>query len=198
MKEDVETRGTGFDAFTDSGDGRLPIGGPRWLAGSLDVLDRVLNVLLMLMMVTMLGAAIAQVAARYALEASFVGPEEVARYMMIGGTFMALPVLARRRNHIAVDALAHYLPGRTVRAWLERLILTVELAFLALFTWYAVLVVEELRVGRGFSAGLEIPAWIPMVPVALGSGLALVVTLALLVQSFVAGPTGAGAGGEQA
>lgn len=188
MNEEIETRGTGFEAFTDDVDPRVPVRGPRWLASALNALDRVLLVVLTLMMTVMLLAAIAQVAARYVLETALVGPEEIARYMMIGGTFLALPVLARRRNHIAVDALAHYIPDAG-RVWLERLVLLVELTFLVLFTWYAALVVEELRVGQGFSAGLELPAWIPMLPVALGAGLGLVVTAVLLVQTFVPGGT---------
>lgn len=186
MNEEVETRGTGFEALTDDVDPRAPVRGPRWLAAALNVLDRFLLVVLTLMMTVMLLAAIAQVAARYVFETALVGPEEIARYMMIGGTFLALPVLARRRNHIAVDALAHYVP-EAGRVWLERLVLLVELTFLVLFTWYASLVVEELRVGQGFSAGLELPAWIPFLPVALGAGLALVVTAVLLVHTFVPG-----------
>lgn len=187
MNEEIETRGTGFEAFTDGADDRVALAGPAWISRSLDILDRVLRTLLMLMMATMLLAALVQVGARYLLEVSVVGPEEIARYMMIGGTFLALPVLARGRNHIAVDALAHYLPGAAAKRWLERIILLIELIFLALLTWYSVIVVEELRSGGGFSAGLEMPAWIPMLPLVVGAALALLVTGVLLVQSFVAG-----------
>ncbi|AXH96666.1 TRAP transporter small permease [Ornithinimicrobium avium] len=166
----------------------MPVG-PRWLSVPLDALDKVLRVLLTVFMAVMLLAALTQVFVRYALPTTLIGPEEIARYMMIGGTFLALPVLARARNHIAVDALAHYLPGGRSRRWLERLILVLEIVFLGLFSWYAGVVVRDAVDTGGFSAGLQIPNWIPMLPLVVGAVLGLVVTAALLAQSFLSGVT---------
>lgn len=183
----VETSGSGYDAFGAGGHTEVVVAGPRWLTTSLDVVDRALRAILTLFMAVMLIAALAQVFVRYAVTTTLIGPEEIARYMMLGGTFLALPVLAKARNHIAVDALAHYIHGARSRLWLERLILLIEIAFLALFSWYAAVVVGDALSSGGFSAGLQIPNYIPMLPLVVGGALGLLVTLALLVQTFYGG-----------
>ncbi len=182
----VETRGSGFDAFGDGGHTEVVVAGPRWLAVTLEGLDRVLRVLLTVFMAVMLVAALTQVFVRYAVTTTLIGPEEVARYMMLAGTFLAIPVLAKSRNHIAVDALAHYLPGPRSRLWLERLILLVEIVFLAIFSWYAAIGVHDVYASGGFSAGLQVPSYIPMLPLVLGGVLGLLVTAVLLFQTFYA------------
>lgn len=183
-RPEVESRGSGYDALGGGGHTQVRLAGPGWLTGPLELMDRILRVLLTLIMAVMLLAALAQVTVRYALTTTLIGPEEIARYMMIAGTFLGLPVLAKARNHIAVDALAHYLPSARARRWLLRGILTVECLFLAIFSWYALVVVQDAVRAGGFSAGLEIPNYIPMLPLFVGAVLGLLVTIALFVQSF--------------
>lgn len=163
----------------------------RWL----DLADRVLCWVLIVMMAAMLVASVAQVFTRYVLETTLIGPEEVARYMMTGATFMSIPVLARRRNHIAVDALAHYLPNGIPQVLLARLILLFETVFQALFAYFSFQLASELRASGAFSAGLQIPIAWPVSALFIGTGLGALVTAALLVQTFVRPATAKAAGG---
>ncbi len=161
-------------------------GPPRTaLDRSLDVADRMLCWVLIAMMATMLLASVAQVVTRYVLETTLVGPEEIARYMMTGATFLAVPVLARRRNHIAVDALAHYLPRGLPQVLLTRAVLLFETVFLAAFCYYAFTLFRDVNASGQFSAGLGIPVAWPISALFVGTGIATVVTAALLVQTFL-------------
>ncbi len=156
----------------------------RPLVAVLDVADRVLRVLLTVMFAVMLGATVLQVVARYVFKVSIIGPEEIARYMMVASTFLAIPVLARSRNHIAVDALRHYVPSGAPEAWLSRLVLAVECAFLAVFTWYAWSYTATVHATGQESVGLSVPLSWPTVALPIGSALGLLVTVGMLVLSF--------------
>lgn len=166
----------------------------RWL----DVVDRALCWVLTTMMATMLLASVAQVFTRYVLQTTLIGPEEIARYMMTGATFLAIPVLARRRNHIAVDALAHYLPNGTPQVLLTRLVLLFETAFQAVFAYLSFELASSMRASGAFSAGLEIPIAWPVSALFIGTGIGALVTAAMLVQTFVHPATARGAGGSPA
>lgn len=181
---EVATRGSGFDAFGEYGGSGGP-DGPRWLMRPLEVMDRLLRWILTAITLVLLVSALIQVTTRYVLQTSFVGPEEIARYLMIAGTFLAIPVLAKSRNHIAVDALRHYLPGRLSVLIVERAILLIEIVFLFVFSYYAGRVVSDLQAAGGASTGLQVPTWIPMAPVLVGALLGAIVTAGLLVQSFL-------------
>jgi TRAP-type C4-dicarboxylate transport system permease small subunit len=157
----------------------------RRLDTVLGALDRVFCWVLTAAMATMLVASVVQVAARYAFHATVIGPDEIARYMMVGGTFLAIPVLAKRRNHIAVDAVVHFLPIGVARVWLHRLLTLVETVFLlgfAVFSWEVLRGVHE---SGQFSAGLQIPASWPFSTVFVGSLLGALVTAILFLQSWL-------------
>lgn len=151
----------------------------------LDRADRVLCVVLAMAMAIMLVASVAQVVTRYVLETTLIGPEEIARYMMTGATFLAIPVLARRRNHIAVDALSHYLPSGVTQVVLARAVLLFETVFLAGFTLFAFRFYTELADSGQFSAGLQIPVAWPVSALFLGTGIGTLMTAAMLVQTFL-------------
>lgn len=163
----------------------------RRLDVALGIMDRVFSWLLILAMATMLISSVIQVGARYALEVTVIGPDEIARYMMVGSTFLAIPVLARRRNHIAVDAITHFLPVGVGRVWLQRFLLVVEAAFLVAFAYFAYDVLIGVYESGQFSAGLQIPAFYPFSTVVIGAALGGLVTVLLLVQTWLSpDPTG--------
>lgn len=154
-------------------------------------MDRVLCWLLAAAMATMLIASVIQVGARYALEVTVIGPDEIARYMMVGSTFIAIPVLARRRNHIAVDAITHFLPVGIGRVWLQRFLLVVEAVFLVVFAYFAWDVLVGIYESGQFSAGLRIPAYYPVSTVVVGAALGGLVTAMLFIQTWLSpDPTG--------
>lgn len=150
---------------------------------ALDILDRVLSWVLAIAMATMLLASVVQVAARYFFQATVIGPDEIARYMMVGGTFLAIPLLAKRRNHIAVDAITHFLPVGLGRVWLQRFLFAVECMFLFVFAYFAWDVLRGVHESGQFSAGLQIPASWPFSTVVIGALLGGVVMVLLFIQS---------------
>jgi TRAP-type C4-dicarboxylate transport system permease small subunit len=157
----------------------------RRLESLLGVLDRALCWVLTVAMATMLVASVVQVAARYAFQATVIGPDEIARYMMVGGTFLAIPVLAKRRNHIAVDAVMHFLPVGVGRMWLHRLLTLVETAFLLAFAVLSWEVLAGVHESGQFSAGLQIPASWPFSTVFFGSLVGSLVAAMLFLQSWL-------------
>jgi TRAP-type C4-dicarboxylate transport system permease small subunit len=146
--------------------------------------DRALRVLLIVMFSAVLIAALVQVAARYAFQVTVIGPEEVARYLMIACTFIAIPVLARSRNQIAVDALAHFLPKGVAQLRLARAILLVECLFLAVFGYYSWVFTSGLMSTGQATVGLEIPLYLPALTMVIGAVLGLAVTVLLLTRTF--------------
>ena len=145
----------------------------------------VLKVLLTVMFTGVVVAAIVQVFARYVLQTSVAGSEEVARYLMVACTFLAIPVLARSRNQIAVDALAHYLPKGMTQVWLARLILLVELTFLVIFSYYTISFVQELAGTGQASVSLQIPLFWVVFTMAAGAVLGIFTTLLLIIDTFI-------------
>lgn len=157
----------------------------RRLTVSLDRVDSALCVVLVIALAAMLAAALVQVGARYLTTATVIGPEEIARYMMVGSTFLAIPVLARRRNHIAVDALAHLMPGPAAKRWLNRLLLALELSFLVILTKLAWDTFRTSWDSGQASIGLGVPLAWPLLTVFVGALIGAFVTLGLLVESFL-------------
>ena len=147
--------------------------------------DIFLRVLLTVLFTVVLVAALVQVLTRYVFQVSVIGPEEIARYLMVACTFLAIPVLARTRNQIAVDALAHFLPKGVTQLWLARLVLLVELTFLAVFAYYTWEFTNELVVSRQASVGLQVPLWWVTFTMVLGPVLGGGMTLMLLIDTFV-------------
>jgi TRAP-type transport system small permease protein len=65
----------------------------------------------------LLGATVFyQFFTRYALNNSASWTEEIARYLLIGTVFVGLVIGVVKNNHIQVDLLYRYLPGRAGRA----------------------------------------------------------------------------------
>ena len=174
----------------DAAEGSAPIGAGTALPRTgfdraLDAVDRVVCWVLIAMMAVMVVASVAQVVTRYLLETTLIGPEEIARYMMTSATFLSIPVAARRRNHIAVDALAHYLPRGVTQVVLSRSVLLFETAFLVLFSYYSFKLLQSVSASGQFSAGLEIPVSWPTSALLLGAGVGALMTGAMLVQTFL-------------
>ncbi|MFD1860261.1 TRAP transporter small permease [Aeromicrobium camelliae] len=155
------------------------------LDSGLAVFDRALRVLLTVAFAAILVVTLAQVAGRNGLLGTFTGADEIARYLMIVTTFLAIPVLIRARLHIAVDALAHYLPTGRVQVWLHRLIYAIEAAFYLLFANFTVLVIGNYQRTGQKSAELAIPLSWPMLAMVVGAILGAVVSLAYLLRTFL-------------
>ncbi|MFZ4808310.1 MAG: TRAP transporter small permease [Hyphomicrobiaceae bacterium] len=82
------------------------------------------------------GIVFLQFFTRYVLNDSLAWTEEIARYGLMWLTFIGGIVVVRKRSHIAVEALLHFLPRATAR-WLLAVIDTVKLVFMALLALFA-------------------------------------------------------------
>lgn len=165
------------------------------LASRLDtaawVVTRILEGLLILVMAAMLAGVAVQVSARYVLDTSAPGSGELARIAMTTGTFLAIPVLTYRGQHIVVTALHEWLPSNSFPQRLVRgLALIGEAVFLGIFAWFAVLYTVGVH-GSGQSlVALQIPLSWAAAPVAIGSGLGAVMALLVLTAWLLNGAPG--------
>ena len=76
------------------------------------------------------GVVFYQFLTRYAFNDSASWTEEIARYLLIGVVFVGAGIGVRKNNHIHVDLLFRYLPGRAGRA-LATVVDVVRIVFFA-------------------------------------------------------------------
>lgn len=116
---------------------------------------------------------------RYVLNDSVAWTEEIARYLLIWVTFVGGAVAMRRRSHIAVEVLLHFLSPPAVRV-LGFLIDVLVVGFVALLSWYAILITERMQIQT-----MTVIEW-PMSIVYGGVAVGCFLMLWRAVQCFVA------------
>jgi TRAP-type C4-dicarboxylate transport system permease small subunit len=82
---------------------------------------------------------------RYVLNDSIAWTEEIARYLLMWVTFIGAAVAMRRRTHIAVEVLLHFLPLPAVRV-LGFLIDLCVVGFAALLSWFAISITQRMQI----------------------------------------------------
>lgn len=112
----------------------------------------------------------AQFFTRYVLNDSLAWTEEIARYLLMVLTFVGAAVVFRRRSHIAVEALALWLPMGAQRL-LAAAVGVVTVAFVALLCWFSVGIIRRMGVQR--MTVFDLPMSIVYGGVALGCVLML-------------------------
>ena len=125
-----------------------------------------------------------QVVCRYVLDSSLSWSEEFSRYAFIWAIFLGAGSVARRGQHMAVDALRNVLPGQPRRV-LEIAIAVVGIIFFAVFGYTALLLTEN-AMGQ-ISTALEIPIAVVYASAPLG----VVLTVLHLANGIVQGVAGA-------
>ena len=108
--------------------------------------------------VVMTVACAIQVLSRYALPHPFSWTEELARYAFIWWSFLGAAYVVRLNGHLGMDMVVKLLPPR-LRAWTQRFVFLITLAFVVLVT------VEGVRItsSQAGQEGVMIPismAWI--------------------------------------
>ncbi len=134
-------------------------------------------VLLALLVITPL----AQVVMRGVFNVPMSGAEELARYFLICLTFIAAAYVTEQGGQIRMEEFQGLLPPRP--RWLLQL--TIELAGVAMFA--VLFVAAVITITNNLSnqtATLEMPFWLFMGPLALGSLLLVVETLAMFVHTL--------------
>ncbi len=114
--------------------------------------------LLILLLLAMACIVFANVVLRYTTGDSIVWAEEVARHLMIWGTFLGAGLVLRFGGHVAIDNLHQSVSTRAAR--LLRMLVVAGLGvFFLLMTYFAVLYVWATRFQT--TAATDIPiAWI--------------------------------------
>ena len=134
-------------------------------------------VLLALLVVTPL----AQVVMRGIFNVPMSGAEELARYFLISLSFVAASYVTEQGGQIRMEEFQGLLPPRP--RWILQLV--IELAGIAMFGVMfaagAITIADNLQ---NQTATLEMPFWLFMGPVAIGSLLLVVETLLMLVHTW--------------
>jgi TRAP-type C4-dicarboxylate transport system permease small subunit len=134
-------------------------------------------VLLALLIVTPL----AQITMRGVFNVPMAGAEELARYFLICLTFLAASYVTEQGGQIRMEEFQGLLPPRP--RWLLQL--AIELSGAAFFALLLVASTVTIRNNlQNQTATLEMPFWLFMGPVAVGSLLLVIETLMMLVHTW--------------
>ena len=134
-------------------------------------------VLLALLIVTPL----AQIVMRGVFNVPMAGAEELARYFLISLTFIAAAYVTREGGQIRMEELQGVLPPRP--RWLLQLL--IELAGIATFA--TLCVAGAITIGDNLNnqtATLEMPFWLFMAPLVVGSLLLVVETGVMFLRTL--------------
>ncbi|NRG17818.1 TRAP transporter small permease [Rhizobiales bacterium] len=93
---------------------------------------------------------------------------EIAGFLLVGASFLALASTLRHAVHIRVSLAISHAPAG-LRKVMETLVLVLGLALIGYFSWYAVLLSLDSYQFNELSFGIiPIPLWIPQAVMALG------------------------------
>lgn len=114
--------------------------------------------LLILLLLAMACIVFANVVLRYTTGDSIVWAEEVARHLMIWGTFLGAGLVLRFGGHVAIDNLHHTVSDRMARA-LRTLVVVGIGGFCVVMTYFSIQYVWATRFQT--TAATDVPmAWI--------------------------------------
>ena len=139
-------------------------------------LMRAIERILALAFIGAVGLNFANVVGRYGLGRSIAGADEVQIYVMVFMAFLGAAVVSSRRQHLRMDVLVRFLPGRvqTALRFCEVALIVILGTFVVVQSWrYAA---QMFALGRTSDVG-DIPMWIPHGAVTLGFALILVSAL---------------------
>lgn len=138
--------------------------------------------LLILLLLAMACIVFANVVLRYTTGDSIVWAEEVARHLMIWGTFLGAGLVLRFGGHVAIDNLHQAVSTRAAR-WLRTLVVVGIGIFCLVMTYFSILYVWATRFQT--TAATDIP--ISFIYVAMPVGFLLMfVHLLFIVRGYIA------------
>jgi len=131
------------------------------------------------------GMMVIEVISRYFFHISHGFMDEIPRYLVIFATFMIAPINLKLGQHINIDIIPGILKGR------KKSILMFTIHFLTLLVCIFIViasingVIYHYRVGTIASSELEIPLWILILVMAIGSVLLSMYAAELLIRTFL-------------
>lgn len=90
---------------------------------------------------------------RYVMNSSIGWTEEIARYLLIGVTFVGCVTVTRKGTHIAVELLDSYLPAGAARV-LRRV---VDLLLIVIYAWLAWVCIKLAQRTPGMMVSVDVP-----------------------------------------
>jgi C4-dicarboxylate transporter DctQ subunit len=135
-----------------------------------EILSRVEEFLLGILLTTASLVLFANVVARYVFNWGFPWAEELVRYEIIWMVFLGGSIAARQGLHIGVDILVRFAPV-PLRKPISILINTISLAFCALIVYYGSSLIYQTRMFGQVSPALQVPMWMVQTAIPLGAGL---------------------------
>jgi TRAP-type C4-dicarboxylate transport system permease small subunit len=147
----------------------------------LSMIRRAVRAVSLLLLTALVATPLVQIVMRGIFNVPLSGAEELARYFLICLTFIAASYVTEQGGQIRMEEFQGAIPP-TPR-WILQLV--IELAGVAMFVTLFVAAVVTIRNNlQNQTATLEMPFWLFMAPLALGSLLLVVETLAMFVHTW--------------
>ena len=129
----------------------------------------------------LIATPLAQIVMRGIFNVPMAGAEELARYFLITLTFLSASYVTQQGGQIRMEEFQGLIPPRP-RWWLQ---LWIDLAGIAMFGVLCVAgVITILKNLDNQTATLEMPFWLFMGPLAVGTALLAIETAAMLVHTW--------------
>ena len=147
----------------------------------LNALRAMVRAISLALLALLIVTPLAQVVMRGVFNVPMSGAEELARYFLIALTFVAASYVTQTGGQIRMEELQGVIPPRP-RWWLQ---LGIELCGIAMFgVLFVAGVITILSNLENKTATLEMPFWLFMGPLVVGSALLVIETLATFVHTW--------------
>lgn len=141
-------------------------------------------------MCVMMMVTVCDVVLRSLFAYPIFGTFDVVELCLVSFIFFALPETFRREEHVVIDIVDHVAPPHVVEG-LQVLAAGITTMFLAVLLWRAIPPAYDTYLFGDRTLDLGLPRFIHWLPILLGTGIAILVTLSILVRT-IAGVRGSG------
>lgn len=146
-------------------------------------IERTLEAVISLCLLTMVAVTVNDVAGRYFFNAPLSGGYEISEILMGLTVFAALPLASRAESHLTISLLTDRLKGNA-RRWHRIAILGISAAGLGYIGWRMGVQAMILKGSMASTGSLQIPLWPVATAMAVLGWMSFLVTLVLLVRAL--------------
>ena len=142
------------------------------------------GVLSSLLILIALGFTLVSVFWRYILEDPLLWPEDVTGWTLVGLIMLGTSEAYRRGDHITIDLLSNYLSPRQKKlqsTWSNCVVLVFAIV-VGFSSWEAINFAHDF--GAYTSGSVEIPSWIPKIPMLIGTTLMGLTAIAKIIETI--------------
>lgn len=139
------------------------------------------RIVLALLLAVILIVVFVNVVLRYSFGTSLAWAEEVARFLMVAGTFLGAGLALREGRLVSIDFLPDLLP-ENLRKFLRAALAVVMIVFMALLVWYGAKFVAFAWDKETMAT--QIPRGVPFLAIPLGAAL-FILHLLLIFRRYM-------------